>query len=193
MSETFYKAGRIVRQSLPLLVFLVFVEILAGQFLNPNDALPNKRIMLSAGLLMLIPALNGIGGNIGSVLAARLTSGLHVGSVEPSLKDKNIRKNVALAFALGVSVYSIMGLIIYGITRILDMKVRFSFGELFLIFMGSGMILITLLCIICVLSVIISYDKGVDPDNIVTPVVTTMGDFIGIVSILLMSLIVGLL
>ncbi len=187
MSETYYKAGKIVRQSFLLLFALVFLEIIAGQFINTNS-----RILSLPALLMLIPVVNGVGGNIGSILGSRLTSGLHVGYIEPKYNDKNLRKNILLALALGGSVFAIMGVIIYVITPILHLDVEFSLWKLLIIFIGSGFMLIMTLCCICVFSALITYRKGLDPDNIVTPIVTTLGDFIGISSILAMSLIVGI-
>ena len=187
MSETYYKAGKIVRQSFLLLLGLVFIEIIAGQFINTN-----KTILSIPALLMLIPVVNGVGGNIGSILGARLTSGLHVGYIEPKYNDKNLRKNILLALALGGSVFTIMGVIIYVITPILHLDVEFSLWKLLVIFIGSGLMQIIVLCSICVFSALITYRKGLDPDNFVTPIVTTFGDFIGISSILAISLIVGI-
>lgn len=192
MSETYYKAGKIVRQSFLLLFALVFLEIIAGQFINTQFINTDDKILSLPALLMLIPVVNGVGGNIGSILGARLTSGLHVGYIEPKYNDKNLRKNILLALALGGSVFAIMGVIIYVITPILHLDVEFSLWKLLVIFIGSGLMQIIVLCCICVFSALIAYRKGLDPDNIVTPIVTTFGDFIGISSILAISLIVGI-
>lgn len=187
MSETFYRAGKIVKHSLPLLIGMVVLEIIAGQFLNTNEG----RVLIPS-LLLLIPVVNGIGGNIGSILGARLTSGLHVGYIEPKFSDKNLRKNLLLAFSLGISVFTIMGLVIYLIIPILHLGIKLELWKLLIIFMGSGLMLITVLSGICVVSALITFRKGLDPDNIVTPIVTTVGDFIGISSILALSFIIGI-
>ena len=187
MSDTFYKAGKIIRQSLPLLMVMVLLEIIAGQLLNTND-----KILAMSSVLMLIPVVNGLGGNIGSILGARLTSGLHVGYIEPKLKNKNLRKNILLALTLGGSVFTIMGLIIYLFIPILHLNADVSVWKLLIIFLGSGAMVIITLCCICVLTALYTYRRGLDPDNIVTPIVTTLGDFIGITSILTMVLVVGL-
>jgi len=187
VSDTFYRAGKILRQSLPLLVVMVLLEIIAGQFLNTNEG----RVLIPS-LLLLIPVVNGIGGNIGSILGARLTSGLHVGYIEPKYTDRNLRKNILLALTLGVSVFAIMGLIIYLIIPLLPIGRELELWKLLIIFIGSGLMLITVLSGICVFSALITYRRGLDPDNIVTPIVTTVGDFIGISSILAIGFIVGI-
>ncbi|MDP6156076.1 MAG: magnesium transporter [Candidatus Thermoplasmatota archaeon] len=187
MSGTFYTAGKIVRQSLPLLMLLVLLEIIAGQFLNTSE-----KILGMSSVLMLIPVVNGVGGNIGSILGARITSGLHVGYIEPKLKDRNLRKNLLLSLVLGGSVFLIMGIIIFVITRIMHFETDISIWRLLIIFLASGAILITVLCFICVASALYTYRKGLDPDNIVTPIVTSVGDFIGITSIMVMTLLIGI-
>lgn len=187
MSGTFYTAGKIVKQSLPLLMLLVLLEIIAGQFLNTSE-----KILGMSGVLMLIPVVNGVGGNIGSVLGARITSGLHVGYIEPKLKDGNLRKNLFLSLALGGSVFFIMGIIIFVMTKIFNVETNISIWRLLIIFLSSGTILIIVLCFICISSALYTYRKGLDPDNIVTPIVTTVGDFIGIASIMVMTVLIGL-
>jgi len=187
VSGTFYTAGKIVKQSLPLLMLLVLLEIIAGQFLNTNE-----KILGMSAVLMLIPVVNGVGGNIGSILGARITSGLHVGYIEPRWNDRNLRKNLLLSLALGGSVFFIMGIILYVITPILQIETGISIWRILIIFLGSGLILIIVLCFICIVSAIYTYRKGLDPDNIVTPIVTTVGDFIGITSIMVMTILIGI-
>ncbi len=184
MSDTFYKARNIIRQSLPLLIVLVILEIIAGQFLN------NETLLLSSGILMLIPVLNGIGGNLGSILAARLTSALHMGTIEASYKNKELRKNILLIFLLGISIFLLMGMIIFIITPMFEFSSELPIWKLAVIFLGSGLLLLTVLTTVCVFSVFISYKKGIDPDNVVIPIVTTIGDFIGIISIFTLYMII---
>jgi len=187
LSSTFYTAGKIVKQSLPLLLVLVLLEIIAGQFLNTNE-----KILGMSSVLMLIPVVNGVGGNIGSILGARITSGLHVGYIEPRLTDRNLRKNLLLSLTLGVSVFFIMGIILYLITPIVNIETDISIWRILIIFLGSGAILITVLCLICIASALYAYRKGLDPDNIVTPIVTSVGDFIGITSIMVLTILIGI-
>lgn len=139
----------------------------------------------------MIPVLNGIGGNLASILGARLTSALHTGIIEPKLNNKELKLNVALIIALGFSVFSIIAIIIYLLGGVFDIDNTFALWKLLVIFIGAGGILIILLSAICVVSVLVSHKRGIDPDNVVIPIVTCLGDFIGIVSLMGMYYIVA--
>jgi mgtE-like transporter len=180
-----YSAPKIIKESIPLLTICIGVEVLIGQVLNTNQDIITIPIILA-----LIPVINGVGGNIGSILGARLASGLHTGIIDLNLNDAELRKNVTSAFLLGLI---ILGLLIYLIMPIIGIKVSvIGFGRLMLIVIGAGVLLI--LCLIClsVISAIYSFRKGIDPDNSVTPIVTTSGDVLGIICLFLMVVLIGI-
>jgi len=80
-----YSWKNIVKHSLPLLTVCIFIEIFAGQILQGKQ----EMLVLFPVFLISIPVINGVGGNIGSVLGARLASGLHVGS-HPLIPAENL-------------------------------------------------------------------------------------------------------
>ena len=49
-----------------------------------------------------------------------------------------------------------------------------------------------LVVILGVVSAFISFKRGIDPDNIVTPIITTSGDTIGITIIIVLALLIVL-
>lgn len=177
-----YDKKRILKESIPLLATLVLIEILAGQMLNAS-----KGIITVPILLALIPVINGIGGNIGSILGARLASGLHAGHISISFREKKLHKNVLQVFILGLITYTFLAMLLYYIIPYFGIGVNgITLMEIGIVMIGSGLILIILLVIICVITAFISFKRGIDPDNTVTPVVTTCGDFFGISCLILM-------
>ena len=102
-----YSAPKIIKESIPLLTICIGVEVLIGQVLNTNQSIMTIPIILS-----LIPVINGVGGNIGSILGARLASGLHTGIISMNYNDKELRKNMSSAFILGVITFFILGILI---------------------------------------------------------------------------------
>jgi mgtE-like transporter len=173
-----YSWKKIVKNSMPLLTLTVFVEIIAGQILLFNQNI----LVLFPLFLVSFPVVNGVGGNIGSVLGARLASGLHVGSVKISLKDREMRDGFITSIVLGVISYFILGLIIYYfVFYFMDIRINISVLSFVLVVLFSGFLLVCLLCFVSVVTAFLSFKHGMDPDDVVAPVVTTVGDFMGIV------------
>lgn len=182
-----YSAPKIIKESLPLLTFCIGVEVLIGQVLNTNQSMMTIPIILA-----LIPVINGVGGNIGSILGARLASGLHTGIISIDLRDAELRKNVISTVLLGIITFFTMGILIYLLIPLIGINVSvIGFGRLILIVLGAGLLLILFLICLSVASAIYSFKKGLDPDNSVTPIVTTSGDALGILCLFLMVWMIG--
>jgi mgtE-like transporter len=181
---TVYSTKKILKESAPLLSVLIAIEIVGGQILNQNEEL-----LLSLPIfLVMIPVINGVGGNIGSILGARLSSGLHLGSIEFKHPGKELQQNVIGTVLLGIISYTTLTIFILLVAPIL------GFGEeanlivkAGYIMMSCGLLLISIVIVVTVFVAKFSYEKGLDPDNVVTPVVTTLCDVLGI--IILMAII----
>ena len=182
-----YSWKKIVKNSMPLLTLTVFVEIIAGQILLFNQNI----LVLFPLFLVSFPVINGVGGNIGSVLGARLASGLHVGSVKISVKDSEMRDSFITSIVLGVVSYFILGLIIYYfVYYFMDIGINISLLSFVLVVLLSGVLLVCLLCFVSVATAFLSFKRGMDPDDVVAPVVTTVGDFMGIVFLFVFIIII---
>ncbi len=182
-----YSWKKIVKNSIPILTIAVFIEIFAGQILQGNL----QKLMLLPVFLISIPVINGVGGNIGSILGARLASGLHVGYIEYSIKDKNMHNNFLSSLFIGLVTYAILAILIYYISSLGNIQMSMGLLEFVSIVLGTGILLILMISIISVLTAFWSFKKGLDPDDIVAPVVTTAGDTLGIVFLFLLIGVVG--
>jgi mgtE-like transporter len=171
-----YSWKKIVINSTPLLTLCILIEIFAGQILQGNQ----EKLFLFPIFLISIPVINSLGGNIGSILGARLASGLHVGYIEYSIKDKNMHKNFITSLAIGLITYIILAILIYYISYIGNVHMGVELMEFVSIVLGTGILLILIISIISVFTAFISFKKGLDPDDMVAPVVTTAGDTLGI-------------
>lgn len=177
-----YHWKKIVMNGLPLLFVCLLVEVLVGQLLFLKEEALLSHLPL---FLIAIPVINGVGGNIGSILGAHLASGLHVGSVEISIKDQVMHETVITAILMGIVTYALLSIGIYliGLFNGLTMNVTlFSFVTTFL---SIGVLLIGLVSVVSVVTAFISFKKGIDPDDVVAPVVTTIGDSFGILILFL--------
>lgn len=182
-----YSWKKIVRNSIPLLTLCILIEIFAGQILMGNQ----QKLLLIPLFLISIPVINGVGGNIGSILGARLASGLHMGYIELNIKDRNMHKNFFSSLLLGFITYVILVILIYYIAYFGNIQMSVVLMEFVSIVLGTGILLIFVISIISVLTAFWSFKKGLDPDDMVAPVVTTIGDTLGIVFLFLLIGVVG--
>lgn len=183
-----YSAPKIIKESIPLLTITIGVEVLIGQVLNTNQS-----IMTIPIILALIPVINGVGGNIGSILGARIASGLHTGIISMDYRDKELKNNMASTFALGIITFFALGIMTYLLLPLIGFSVSIiGFWRLMAIVLGAGTLLILFLIGLSAVSAIYSFKKGIDPDNSVTPIVTTSGDALGILCLFLMVVLVGI-
>ena len=153
--------------------------LLAGMFLLN---LLNKQHLLS-GLFILLPGFLEMHGNIFGSLAARLGTLLHTKHIKPIFKfNKILTINIWATILLMFIVSSFLGIVAY-------------FLNLY-IFNTNTPVLILLTFIAAVIALLIEipltiattfwfFKKGYDPDDIMGPYVTTTGDVISIVSILI--------
>jgi mgtE-like transporter len=93
---------------------------------------------------------------------------------------------------IGFITFSFLGILIYFIMPVIGIDVNvIGFVKLMMIILGAGILLIISLVGISVVSALYSFKKGVDPDNSVTPIVTTSGDALGILFLFLMVALIG--
>ncbi len=182
-----YGIKRIVLESYPILVTCILIALAAGYMLNSSIA----EIAELPLILMMIPPINGMGGNIGSILGARLTSALHLGTLEPRLRGQRVlRGNVSASALISFAIFSLFGALFFAIAYSSGIPVARSFS-LALAFFIAGMTLSAALIFVTIASAFVSFKGGLDPDNVVIPIVTAIGDVLGVTCLMLAIKIVG--
>jgi len=182
-----YSWKKIVKHGLPLLTVAVVIEIFAGQILQGRQDM----LILFPVFLISIPVINSVGGNIGSVLGARLASGLHVGYITISLKDKEMHENLFYSLLIGFITYIILAIVIYYMALLGGLRMGIGLIEFVVILVSTGFLLICVVVLMSVLTAFLSFKRGLDPDDVVAPVVTTVGDTLGIIFLFLLIGVVG--
>ncbi len=183
---TVYSAKKIIRESMPILSVLIIIECFGGQMLNSKLEYLAKLPIL----LMMIPLINGLGGNIGSALSARISSGLHVGYIEPKLGGARLKENIFASLILGIAVFVSFGLFMCAISPFLG-KGSIQPLNILIIMVGAGLMLVGISIALSLITSLISFKKGIDPDNVVIPILTTCVDISGISCLLFMIWLVG--
>lgn len=182
---TVYSIKKILRESFWLLTICIIFEILAGQILNSRED-----IISIPALLAAVPVINGVGGNIGSILGAKLTSGLHVGYVRPKFSDKAVINIFSSVLIFALLVFAILSVLMLIFLPFSGISMDIPFVKFFIVVFIAGLILTIIISIMGVFSAFITFKRGFDPDNVVTPIITTSGDTIGITIIIVLSLLI---
>ena len=174
----------IVRQSTPVLFICSLLGTFAGGILN--DSLTT--LLKNQTLLTLVPLFSGESGGLVSILGARLSSGLHSGLIDPVLRPKkHTVENFVAILTLSVVMYPVIGFLAESSTIAFG-NIGVGILESMSISFLAGIILILLMLLVVFYISTISYRRGLDPDNIVIPLSTSLTDSISTLILIVVSL-----
>jgi mgtE-like transporter len=175
------------REALPILSVSALGGLFAGLVLGGMEA----ELREIRGLLVLVPALLATRGNVYGSLGARLGSALHQGLIEPyvSANDDRLRAAVVAAVASGLFVSSLAAVMAFVLLAVLGRPVA-PIWMLVGVALISGVIGGAILVTTVVTVVIVGYRRGLNPDTLAGPVVTTTGDVVGTATLLIAARIV---
>ncbi len=171
----------IVRESAPLIALMMLIEISGGGVLESMSEV----FYAIPALLALVPLINAVGGNTASIIGSRLASGLHLGMIEPSFRDKEVLDNMFTVGMLGMIAKLITASLLFAMLPLLGIAVNISFWKWLLITFIATVIVMSVVIPAAVITSIIAFRKGKSPDDFTIPVVSTVGDISGIIAIVL--------
>ncbi len=172
---------RILWESLPTLMLVTIITVFAGFLLNSAFSIGNV-----IGILIITPAIIGTGGDIGTSFGARITTQLHSGLIEPRFRRyKLVYINFLALFVCGLLVSIVVGFTGYGVAALIDTSDSLVLVDYLIISLAAGAIEYLSILFISLFIAFISFKRGLDPDNLVAPFVTTIADLIGIAAIFL--------
>ncbi|NYT04696.1 MAG: hypothetical protein GKC00_08335 [Candidatus Methanofastidiosa archaeon] len=161
------------------LIICAFADIFAGIYLTKMIDF----LILLPGILTMLPAAIDMRGNVYASMGSRLSTGLHTGEITPSLTEsKLIKENVyssliqTVIMATVIAFFAMVGGIIIGNDTI-------GFIHLFFISLFASLIAAIGLILTTILVAIVSFKKGLDPDNVSSPLIASIGDILNVVSL----------
>lgn len=165
-------------------IFAIIGGIIAGVIL----AVYMDKIFLIPGMLIIIPGFLEMRGNISGTFASRISSGLFLGVINPSkLNKKIISGNLKGSFILAVIVSLALGLLAFAFNYFVTGVVT---PVIILVPLLAGILSNFILNRLALFATIYFFRKGHDPNNIMGPFVTTAGDVISTICLLLVILLV---
>jgi mgtE-like transporter len=184
---TVYSAKRIFFESYPVLVLCALIGVSAGYLLN----LQIEKIMTLPLILAMVPPLNDLGGSVGSILGARLASALHVGILQPRFRgQKVLDKNVMAALLISLGAFSFVSAAFFIASCVMGMALVESV-KMMAVFFIAALMLTVVVIISSIVSAFVSFAKGLDPDNVVIPIVTAVGDILGVICLIAAITVMG--
>lgn len=173
-----WRVRAIVGTMIPILIVLSLLEMGSGFVLQELE----RTFLGSPTLLVLVPVMIGMGGNLGSILSSRLSTRLHLGTLEFNPMNPVILGNVAAVLMLALTMFTALGFLAY-LVALPPLRVGggLSLQETLVISVGSGMLLAGVAVALSVTATYASYRLGLDPDDTTIPVVTNLCDILGVV------------
>ncbi len=182
------RTWNILVQNMPIIMFSSSMSMFAGVILMTNI----NNIVKGLGILAVIPAFLEDGGAIACRFSSRLSTSLHIGSI----KIKWIPSDswTLKQFLLNL----IHALMIFGSLSIFGFAVAISRGATIMwgfkvieIVMSAGLLLTAIITILTYYAAMASFKAGIDPDNTLAPILTSIADIIGTSSLALMLIVMG--
>jgi len=161
---------------LPVLLVLTVIEIGSGLVLGSFES----DLLRYPSLLILVPVTIGTAGNLGSILAARLSTAFHLGTLSFSPEDDMLAGNALATVALALTVFPVIGVGAWGLA-VLTGGAKLTAGTVVLVALLSGAVLAVLAVVVTAIATYAAYRRGLDPDDVVIPVVTNTCDVLGVV------------
>jgi mgtE-like transporter len=178
---------------MPVLFFTVIAELFAGSLLLQ---LEHGSLANLLGLFVLIPGLMQMRGNISTSLAQRLGSATHLGTVSwKQGLNAPLRANIKVAFYLGAVMSFCLGIGAWVVTQLSVISLisqgvplltpPLALSQFLTIAMVTALMASGVQVTITVTVALLAHAKGLDPDNVVIPIVAAIGDIITIACLLI--------
>ncbi|WP_435126132.1 magnesium transporter [Halobaculum sp. D14] len=166
----------ITRATLPVLLALTVVELGSGLVLGSFE----QRLYRAPSLLVLVPVTIGTAGNLGSVLASRLSTAFHLGTLSFDATDDELAGNAVATVALAATLFPVVGAGAWALASLTG-GASLPVTTVLLVATTAGVTLAALAVAVTVVATYVAYVLSLDPDDVVIPVVTNVCDVLGVV------------
>lgn len=163
----------LVTQALPVLLLTAVGGTVAGSVL----AGMGEALRAMPALIVVAPALISLRGTISGAVGARLGSAAHMGLLDGEGRWDEVWENVAAGLALSLVVSAAAALFAYGVTAGLGLPAG-ELAPLVAVSVAAGFGGGIVLAGITVATVLLAYRHGLDPDNVTSPTLATLGDIV---------------
>lgn len=178
-----------VRQSLLALSLGLLASMIAGLTLGSISATLEEL----PGLLVLVPAAIGMRGTIFGALGSRLGTAVHTGTLRFSRRpDTVLGQNVIAAAVLTVATSAALAVLAKAVAVGFGLSNTISIVDFLVISLVGGILASLLVLAVTVALAAATARFGWDPDNVMAPLVTAIGDLVTLPLLYVATLLLGL-
>jgi len=168
-------ARRIIRESMVVLAFAGIMDLFAGTVVQHRIA----RFNAFPALLVMLPPFLEDAGSLGSIVAARLASKLHLGAIRPKLVPERLALlDITLLAPFALSVFTLVGISSDLIARASGLATP-GLITMIEISLLAGYIATLGAAVLAYITACATFRFGLDPDNHGVPIVTSSIDLFG--------------
>ena len=173
-----------LRESLAMMVFFSLMVTITGTiFRSISNFAADRREIYT-----IYPALINMVSDVGSVVGSTATTKLALGLLTPTISSiKNHAKNIFSAWLSSLIIFTLLALISLAINQVFAIPNIINF--LLIIWVSNIIAVITIVLVSYGVS-IITFKRGLDPDNFVIPVETSLATIVTSTALLIALLII---
>jgi len=170
---------KILKESLAMMVFFSFIITITGTVFRNISILAGQQ----HEIYTIYPALINLVSNVGSVVGSTATTKLALGLLTPTFSSlKHHAKNVFSAWLSSFLVFTILAIISLVINQVFELSAVVDF---LLVIWISNVISVGVIVLLSYGVSILTFKRGLDPDNFVIPVETSFAALVTTVALLI--------
>lgn len=176
----------IVSQSWLVLCGMVALNLISGFILQSNTT----TLVGIPILLLVLPSFVNTSGDIASVMASHLSTELQLGRMKPQWSDPMIWENIASALFIRLVASLVLSVVAYLAAPVLGLAV-INLLKVIAIITIAGFLSEVIVEFTAVPIAFAAFKRNIDPNNILSPVLTSVGDIIGVYILLMITKLLG--
>jgi mgtE-like transporter len=175
---------KIIKESLPTMLLVAFMVNITGTVLKGISNLADGR----REIYTVYPAIIDMMGDVGLVVGSAATTKLALGVLAPSFSSiKNHAKNIFSAWTASLVMFAVLGLLSLAINGMFSLQ---GISSLLLILFVSNVIAFTVIVLLSYGIAIFTFKRGLDPDNFVLPIGSSLADSITTIALFVALLLI---
>jgi mgtE-like transporter len=169
------RATTVLAASIPVLLVVLIIVLLPAIMLERMV----EELVANPTILILIPPFVAVAGNLGAILASRLSSAAHLGLITlRGSPDRLVYQNLGVILLLSILTFGALGMLTHITTFIIDVESP-GLSTLLIITLLGGLVVTAATSLAAYKVTAYTFVKGDDPDNVVIPIITSTMDALG--------------
>lgn len=182
------RASTVLAASIPVLLIVLIILLVPAIMLESMV----EELVANPTILILIPPFVAVAGNLGAILASRLSSAAYLGLIElRGRPDRFVYQNLGVILLLSFLTFGALGVLTHATALLIGIPTP-GLGTLLTITLAGGLVVTVATCFTAYRVTAYTFVRGDDPDNVVIPIITSTMDALGTALVLVMFMVLVL-